>query len=391
MIGLAAPANGSHTSDATPALSGTAGIAAGDSSTVTVRVYSGTGTSGTLAQTRSATRNGSTGAYSVDAGALPGHLHGAGLAARLGREQRIQRRQHVHHRRPAADRHAGPHLAGRLGGADRVGLDQRQLQRRRPGLRPAERGPWRGRRAAPTRRLPRTALRAPRAPSSTARQPATAPMTSTPAPGTTRTTTRRLPLRPIRRRNSTRPLRIRRSTRGPPAQARTAGRPRLPRERAGLELPLLAQRRRPRLRPLLGPRRQRHPWGAARRRRLHLRGSGNRSARERGSDPRGALLHRPDAAAGDPPAQPPAEEDPDRAGLDQGQVRLLLTGHGVELSLQARPRRLRALHLPAALPGPPGPAPLHGRGRRPGGPRSVPGPLCLHRAAPARPPLRGRV
>ncbi len=70
MIGLAAPANGSHTSDTTPALSGTAGIAAGDSSTVTVRVYSGTGTSGTLAQTRSATRNGSTGAYSVDATAL---------------------------------------------------------------------------------------------------------------------------------------------------------------------------------------------------------------------------------------------------------------------------------------------------------------------------------
>jgi len=70
VVSLAAPAGGSHTSDTTPALSGTAGTAPGDSATVTVRVYAGTGTSGALAQTRSATRNGSTGAYSVDATAL---------------------------------------------------------------------------------------------------------------------------------------------------------------------------------------------------------------------------------------------------------------------------------------------------------------------------------
>jgi Bacterial Ig-like domain len=70
VVGLAAPAGGSHTSDTTPALSGTAGIAAGDSSTVTIKVFAGTGTSGSLNQTRSASRNGSTGAYSVDAAAL---------------------------------------------------------------------------------------------------------------------------------------------------------------------------------------------------------------------------------------------------------------------------------------------------------------------------------
>ena len=227
VIGLAAPANGSHTSDATPALSGTAGIAARG---LLHRHRQGLQRHRHLRDARPDPQRNAQRLHrrllSGRNGALPGHLHGAGLAARLGREQRIQRRQHVHHRRPAADRHAGPHLAGRLGGADRV--RPRSASATAPPTRAPVCRAWscgRGRRAAPTRRLPRTALRAPRAPSPTARQPATAPMTSTPAPGTTRTTTRRLPLRPIRRRNSTRPLRIRRSTRGPPAQARTAGRP----------------------------------------------------------------------------------------------------------------------------------------------------------------------
>jgi hypothetical protein len=69
-IGLASPADASFISTATPALSGTAGTASGDSSTVTVKVYAGTGTGGTLLQTRSATRDPSTGAYSVNATTL---------------------------------------------------------------------------------------------------------------------------------------------------------------------------------------------------------------------------------------------------------------------------------------------------------------------------------
>ena len=61
---LTAPADGSRTSDTTPAYSGAAGNAAGDSASVTVKVYSGTGTGGTLVQTRTATRSGGT--WTVD-------------------------------------------------------------------------------------------------------------------------------------------------------------------------------------------------------------------------------------------------------------------------------------------------------------------------------------
>jgi 5-hydroxyisourate hydrolase-like protein (transthyretin family) len=70
-VSLTAPADGSSTNDTTPALSGVGGTATGDSATVTVKVYDGTGTGGTLLQTRPATRNPSTGAYSVDATTLP--------------------------------------------------------------------------------------------------------------------------------------------------------------------------------------------------------------------------------------------------------------------------------------------------------------------------------
>jgi Big-like domain-containing protein len=69
-IDLTAPAAGSFSSTATPELAGTAGIAPGDSGTVSVKVYAGTGTGGTLLQTRSATRDPATGAYSVAAASL---------------------------------------------------------------------------------------------------------------------------------------------------------------------------------------------------------------------------------------------------------------------------------------------------------------------------------
>jgi Bacterial Ig-like domain len=63
-VALAAPADGGITTDPTPAYSGTAGNAAGDSNTVTVKVYAGADTTGTLLQTLTATRSGT--AWSVN-------------------------------------------------------------------------------------------------------------------------------------------------------------------------------------------------------------------------------------------------------------------------------------------------------------------------------------
>jgi hypothetical protein len=57
---LTSPANGSFTNDTTPTLSGAAGAAAGDSMTVTARLFSGTSATGTALQTRPSTRSGAT-------------------------------------------------------------------------------------------------------------------------------------------------------------------------------------------------------------------------------------------------------------------------------------------------------------------------------------------
>jgi hypothetical protein len=65
-VTLSQPADGSSTSESTPAFSGTGGTAAGDSATVTVKVYSGASVGGSPVQTRSATV-GAGGAYSVAA------------------------------------------------------------------------------------------------------------------------------------------------------------------------------------------------------------------------------------------------------------------------------------------------------------------------------------
>lgn len=67
-VTLVAPADGSATNDTTPALSGAAGNAAGDAGTVTVRIFSGTGTAGTLLQTLTPTRTGAS--WSTTAAAL---------------------------------------------------------------------------------------------------------------------------------------------------------------------------------------------------------------------------------------------------------------------------------------------------------------------------------
>lgn len=57
---LTSPADGSATNSTTPTLGGAAGDAAGDSSTVTVRIYNGTGTGGTVDKTLHVTRSGAT-------------------------------------------------------------------------------------------------------------------------------------------------------------------------------------------------------------------------------------------------------------------------------------------------------------------------------------------
>jgi Concanavalin A-like lectin/glucanases superfamily/Bacterial Ig-like domain len=70
LVTLTQPANGTRTSETTPLFGGTGGTALGDSSTVTVKIYSGPTPTGAPVQTRSTTRD-TFGAYSVRAAALP--------------------------------------------------------------------------------------------------------------------------------------------------------------------------------------------------------------------------------------------------------------------------------------------------------------------------------
>jgi hypothetical protein len=64
-VSLTAPS--AQVADTTPRFSGVGGIAAGDSATVTVRVYAGAAATGTPLQTLNASRSATTGAYAVDA------------------------------------------------------------------------------------------------------------------------------------------------------------------------------------------------------------------------------------------------------------------------------------------------------------------------------------
>jgi len=68
LVTLTAPADGSTTTDATPALAGGAGTAAGDSASVTISIYSGGLATGTPVQTLTATPSG--GSWARDADAL---------------------------------------------------------------------------------------------------------------------------------------------------------------------------------------------------------------------------------------------------------------------------------------------------------------------------------
>jgi len=57
VVTLTGPANGSATNNTKPSFSGTAGTATGDSSTITVKIYSGSNTSGSLVQTLTTTQS----------------------------------------------------------------------------------------------------------------------------------------------------------------------------------------------------------------------------------------------------------------------------------------------------------------------------------------------
>ena len=59
-VTITSPADGSATNDTTPTLTGAAGIATGDSAPVTVTIYAGASTAGTLVQTRTVNRSGAT-------------------------------------------------------------------------------------------------------------------------------------------------------------------------------------------------------------------------------------------------------------------------------------------------------------------------------------------
>jgi Bacterial Ig-like domain len=64
-VTLTAPADGSFTNDTTPLISGTADSATGDSSTVTAKIYSGTSVTGSLVQTKTGTRSGTSYSFSL--------------------------------------------------------------------------------------------------------------------------------------------------------------------------------------------------------------------------------------------------------------------------------------------------------------------------------------
>ena len=63
-VSLTSPPDGSSTTNSTPTFSGAAGTAAGDSSSITVKIFSGSGTGGSPVQTLNTTADG--GAYSVN-------------------------------------------------------------------------------------------------------------------------------------------------------------------------------------------------------------------------------------------------------------------------------------------------------------------------------------
>ena len=69
-VSLVNPADGSSTNDTTPTFSGVAGILSGDLATITVKIYSGPTATGSPVETLVTSRDGTTGAYSVDSTGL---------------------------------------------------------------------------------------------------------------------------------------------------------------------------------------------------------------------------------------------------------------------------------------------------------------------------------
>ncbi len=101
VVSISAPTAGQRVG-ARPPISGLAGIVAGDSATVTVRIYSGASTAGALVQTRTATRDATTGAWTVTPATLRRRaVHRAGHADRQRGAHRDVARGHLRHRRDA--------------------------------------------------------------------------------------------------------------------------------------------------------------------------------------------------------------------------------------------------------------------------------------------------
>ena len=103
-VTVTTPANGANLNDNEADVSGAASNATGDNANVQVKIYNGTGTGGTVAQSFNATRIGSN---VVGQGLHPvgGHLHDPGDAGRRRRQhERGVQRQHLHRRLRRAER-----------------------------------------------------------------------------------------------------------------------------------------------------------------------------------------------------------------------------------------------------------------------------------------------
>ncbi len=81
-VTLAAPTNGSSLNSNEPTFSGSAGTAAIDLPTITIKIYSGGSATGTPVQTLTATSSGTYSGGTHDAARLQRHLHGTGVAKR---------------------------------------------------------------------------------------------------------------------------------------------------------------------------------------------------------------------------------------------------------------------------------------------------------------------
>ena len=94
-VSLTAPADGRSTNDTTPTFSGAAGTALGDSTTVSVSVYSGTSASGTAVENFTVTANGGNWSAEASPALSEGTYTAQAEQTRWSRQPRRQLGQHV--------------------------------------------------------------------------------------------------------------------------------------------------------------------------------------------------------------------------------------------------------------------------------------------------------